>query len=240
VPTAYAPTTIPTSPCLKGYEAGGQGAAFGFALGGSKVDKNCQMLELARSFDSMNERLAGCKVKVAASKRIAKDADVTVEDCMAHEMIDAPPVVVPPAPPVAPQPTFIVIPQQPTAAPVAVPVVATPVITESIPVGICTFASKTQCVPKGGDAAIVDPSRPTSVCKEMIAAAVAELKLHPGYVIVLRGNKNPSEDALLPVTRANRVKQQFITSGVPSGKLKTEVGSGDTRTVEITLVPSSN
>ena len=238
VPTAYAPTTIPTSPCLKGYEAGGQGAAFGFALGGSKVDKNCQELELARSFDSMNERLAGCKVKVDAARKIAKDAGVTVADCMEHEMVDAPPVVLPPAPPTPQQPTFILIPQQ---APVAAPAVVTPapVIQSEIPVGICTFASKTQCTAKDSDAVIIDPSRPTAVCKEMIAAATAQLKLHPGYVIVLRGNRNPSEDVLLAATRANRVKQQFEASGVSSGHLKTEVGTGDTRTVSITLVPQS-
>ena len=119
VNTAYAPTTFPTSPCLKSYSAGGQGTSFGFSLGGSKVDKNCALLETARSFDSVNERLAACKIKV--SGEYAKKAGVTLADCMQIEMVPAPnvPVAVVPAP-VAPQ---IIVMQTPVPAPV--PAIAT-------------------------------------------------------------------------------------------------------------------
>jgi len=100
VPTAYAPATIPTSPCFKGFGGGVQTGMFGGSIGGGKVDPNCAILETARSFDMVNERLAACKVKI--SNKYAKKAGVTLEDCMHVEMVEAPvPVAVEAPAPVA-------------------------------------------------------------------------------------------------------------------------------------------
>jgi hypothetical protein len=120
--TAYAPTTLPTVPCLKTYSGGGQGSSFGFSFGGGKVDKNCALLETARSFDEMNERLAGCKVKISSD--YAKKAGVTLEDCMAVEMVHV--VTPPPAPVVEKAPVVppqVVVVQVPVPAPAPAPVV---------------------------------------------------------------------------------------------------------------------
>jgi hypothetical protein len=123
VSTAYAPTTFPTSPCLKSYSGGGQGTSLGVSFGGSKVDKNCALLETARAFDTVNERLPACKIKV--SSEYAKKAGVTLADCMAVAVIIAPAPVAAVVPaPIAPQ---VIVVQVPTPAPVQPAVVAGPV-----------------------------------------------------------------------------------------------------------------
>jgi hypothetical protein len=93
------------------------------SLGLSKADSNCQLLETARSYDSMNERLAGCKVKI--SSKISKKAGVTLEDCMAAELVVpvSTPVAVAPPTPVAP---IILVQVPPQVAPV--PFVAAPAV----------------------------------------------------------------------------------------------------------------
>lgn len=49
VATAYAPNIAPTALCALGVSAGGQGMAFGFSIGGSYIDSNCQQLEQVRT-----------------------------------------------------------------------------------------------------------------------------------------------------------------------------------------------
>lgn len=101
VPTAYAPTTLPTVPCFKGYGVGAQVAQAGISLGGGKIDANCAILETARSYDMVNEKLAACKVKI--SNKYSKKAGVTLEDCMTVQMMPvplAPHIVAAPAQPI--------------------------------------------------------------------------------------------------------------------------------------------
>jgi hypothetical protein len=200
----------------------------GASFGGGKIDENCRALQTALHAPN---RVTYCKIYI--NLQDSKKAGITMADCMAQDPQPVAEVVPPPAPV---QPQIVVVPVQ-QSAPVAVPTVV-PVVEEIIPVGICTFASKTQCTPAGGDASIVDPTRPTSVCKEMLTAARSALARHPGYVIVLRGNRNPSEDKTVAVSRAYRVKQQLIAEGVKSNQIKTEAGVGTARTVQITLEPS--
>jgi hypothetical protein len=85
-------------PCFKGYGVGAQVAQAGISLGGGKIDANCAILETARSYDMVNEKLAACKVKV--SNKYSKKAGVTLEDCMAVQMMPVPlaPRIVTPAP----------------------------------------------------------------------------------------------------------------------------------------------
>jgi hypothetical protein len=227
VNTAFAPTTIPTVSCFKGFGAGVQTMPVGASFGGGKIDENCRALQTALHAPN---RLTYCKLFI--NLQDSKKAHITMEDCMGQDPKEE--VVVAP-PPVEPKPEIVVVPV--VSSPAPVPAVVVP---ESYRLGICTFAGKTFCTPNGSDASIVDPARPTSVCKEMISAALAVLRQHPGYMIVLTGNRNKTEDAMLPAARANRVKQQFVAAGVKSGQIKTEVGSGDTRTVSIDIVPAVN
>ena len=77
--TAYAPIVPPTAPCFKGYSAGGQGTMFGFSIGGGKVDKNCESLEVSRLAPSL---IARCKVYL--TNKYVKAAGVTMDDCLSH------------------------------------------------------------------------------------------------------------------------------------------------------------
>jgi hypothetical protein len=80
VSSAYAPTILPTTPCFKGYSAGGQGAAFGVSFGGGKIDENCARLEVARSFAGAGNRLAYCKTML--TNKYVQQAGITLADCM--------------------------------------------------------------------------------------------------------------------------------------------------------------
>ena len=127
VATAYSPTIVPTAPCTKGYGAGGQAPTFGFSLGGSKVDDNCDIREEARLLAQMGARLAACKV--AITEKTAKRAGVTLEDCEGAPpepriIVEQGParIVEAPQPPVitvnVPAPVVTIIPQPvPPAAP---------------------------------------------------------------------------------------------------------------------------
>jgi len=124
VASAYAPTTIPSAPCIKGFGAGIQTMPVGGSLGGSKVDAGCDIREDARSFFLAGSRLAGCKMLVS-SKR-AQKAGVTLQDCLTTPSPIA--VVAPaPVPVVQPAPQVTVVQAPPTfvylSAPPPAPVV---------------------------------------------------------------------------------------------------------------------
>ena len=126
VATAYAPSSLPTATCFKGYGGGVQTMPVGVSLGGGKIDENCRALETARNAPN---RLTFCKVYVRLKD--AKAAGVTLDDCMnepAPEPAPEPVIVPAPAPvpaPVVPVPPIIVIPttvvlsQPPVTLPVA-------------------------------------------------------------------------------------------------------------------------
>lgn len=227
VSTAFAPTSIPTANCFKGYGAGVQTMPVGVSLGGGKIDENCRALQTALHAPN---RLTYCKLFV--NLQDSKKAGITMADCMGID----------PEPPAAPAPApaqdrVLLVPVPTPAAPIAVVTPAPAPIPQAQLIGICTFLSKTSCTAAGSDAGIVDPSRPTSVCKIMIDAAVKALRANPNSIIVLVGNRNRTEDSLLATSRANRVKQQLKAAGVKDSQIKVETGSGETRTVEITLKP---
>jgi hypothetical protein len=134
VASAYAPTTIPSAPCVKGFGAGIQTMPVGGSLGGSKVDAGCDIREDARSFFLAGSRLAGCKMLVS-SKR-AQKAGVTLQDCLTTPIVAAPVPVAQPIP-AAPQvtvvqapPTFVYLSAPPIAsappAATVIPVKPTP------------------------------------------------------------------------------------------------------------------
>lgn len=49
VSSAYAPTIAPTAVCMGSTSGGAQGASFGFSVGTTWVDKNCELLEQVRA-----------------------------------------------------------------------------------------------------------------------------------------------------------------------------------------------
>lgn len=238
VATAYAPTTIPTVTCFKGFGAGVQTMAIGGSFGGGKIDENCAILETARSFDAAGERLAACKVKI--SNKYAKAAGVTLEDCM---KVPPTPIVDIPAPPTV-SPVQIYLPANTPAAVIPTPVVETPAVPVAVVdpehlVGICTFNSAVSCTPKEGPSAGVGIVTVNSICRQMLVEARRQLRINPNAVLLIRGNRNASEDKLTAVSRANNVKKSLEADGVPASRLKTEVGTGTSRTVEIVLVPQA-
>ena len=108
VATAYAPTSIPTVPCFKGYGAGVQAPNLGISAGGGKIDEGCNDRETARAYMLMGARKAACKVMVYSkqNKKLGANA-VTMEDCMYQ---DAPPQVAKEEPPVVAAPPAVVTP----------------------------------------------------------------------------------------------------------------------------------
>lgn len=93
VASAYAPPVFSTTNCFKGYSAGAQTAVIGGSFGGGGIDKNCAALSAAQNLYAMGSRLAACKVIITT--KAAKDAGVTMDDCM--QDFRQLPVALPPA-----------------------------------------------------------------------------------------------------------------------------------------------
>jgi len=88
---------------------------FGGSVSGGKIDKNCAILETARSFASMGSRLAYCKQML--SDKLVQKAGITLADCLlVPDPVRVAPVLVP-APVIQPEPKVIVI-QAPAVVPV--------------------------------------------------------------------------------------------------------------------------
>jgi hypothetical protein len=136
VESAFAYAAQPTVNCALTYGAGGQGAAFGLSISGSKIDKNCADLEAARKAPN---RLTYCKVYIRND--YVRKAGVTLEDCMleppAVAVVATVPVVTP-----QPMPTIIVNIPAPVQ-PVPVQPVPTEIITttseQRFPLGSCSI-----------------------------------------------------------------------------------------------------
>ena len=109
VATAYAPTALPTAPCFKGFGAGVQTMAVGGSFGGGKVDKNCAILETARSFGIAGAWVAYCKVML--TDEYVKKSGTTLQDCLQRYVPPAPVIVrnVLPAPAALPLPTPVTV-----------------------------------------------------------------------------------------------------------------------------------
>lgn len=243
VSTAYAPTSIPTVPCFKGYSGGVQTQSVGISLGGGKIDEGCDQREIARSYALLGSKLAACKVMVS-NKRSLK-AGVTLDDCMRLEVVTPTPVVAAPAP--APEPVIpnIIInnrfPEQVAPVVPAPEVVATP---SRELIGICTFASiQAICQQPGKPDEIVpikplsynNPTRVTSICKTMLDEAARRMKEDPKLRLFIIGNQNMSETAsIVAVSRANEARLYLVNhDGVNSAHINTTIGSGKDRTVEL-------
>ena len=100
VASAYAPSMNATAECFKPIAGGGQGLLFGASFGGGKIDENCARLEASRQAPSI---IARCKIFLTV--KFAKEAGVTMDDCMPQpklvSVVAAPIISVPvPQPPI--------------------------------------------------------------------------------------------------------------------------------------------
>lgn len=230
--SAVAVAPYPTAQCFKGGAIGGQAMTFGFSASAGRIDENCAILEVARNFDSAGERLAACKVKI--SNKYAKAAGVTLDDCMTVP-VPTPVAIVPaPAPVVIPAPQVVVTIPKAEPAPVVTQVpIAAP---KPQLVGVCTFAPDLQCDKPG--ASKPDPLRVTSVCDEMLTAAVKLLTDNPGIKIRLIGNANRSErefNTMSALGRAKNVERELVKFGASPDRIIVTTGGGNSRTVELWL-----
>jgi hypothetical protein len=216
----------------------------GVSFGGGKVDAGCDAREMARYYALLGSRLAACKMMV--NVKSSKKAGITLDDCMLQTVVENPPpapVVIPPAPQVpnivinVPAPVI----QQGAPAPAPIPdAVVTPT---RFLVGICTFAGSVICQQPGKPDVrvplksinIYSPTRVTSICKEMLNAAAAQLASNPQYKLFIIGNQNVSEAAgVVAISRANEARRYLVNhDGVSSNRIFTSIGNGRDRTVEL-------
>jgi hypothetical protein len=200
------------------------------------MDNECDLRETARAFSLIGNR--GAAAKILCQTKAAKKAHLSEADCQALEVAQAEPP--------APSPVQILMPSNQPAPPVAAvmpataaPAPASDVVREPEPrlLGICTFAKAITCKPEGKVPAVVTVS---SICKQMLDAARKALRESPNSVLLLRGNRNPSEDGLTATARANNVKRQLAASGVDPDRVKVVTGKGTERTVELVLIPQGD
>lgn len=102
VPSIFAPSFAPSTPCSSVLSASAGFAGFGFALGGSHVDKECNMREMARLLHLIGQPDAALallciddSVKSTSPQLCARSAYVADKPA---EFISSQPAVMPPAP----------------------------------------------------------------------------------------------------------------------------------------------
>lgn len=98
VPTAIAPNIYPTASCAMAASAGASAMGWGASLGGTKVNRECVMLETARVFSQLGYPIQG--LDVLCAKQTSLDVFGSREACLAggalHEASPNPSVVVVP------------------------------------------------------------------------------------------------------------------------------------------------
>jgi hypothetical protein len=118
--SAITPVGFPTAPCLGTFGGAAQSIPGGISFGGSKVDRGCDARQTALQFAvTLGNRLAAAKI--LCSTKAAKQAKLTLEDCLAFAPVPVP-VAAPPVPPaVQPAPVSVTVnapPAQVTVLPV--------------------------------------------------------------------------------------------------------------------------
>lgn len=206
VGTAFAPTTIPTVTCFKGFSGGVQTVPAGISFGGGKIDANCAIIEAAKHAPN---RLAFCKVYIR--NKYVKEAGVTLEDCM-HD--DPQPVVAssaviqssgPAAAVVAP--AVVVNPNPPSAEPVFVPVQAQRVPS---PVFSCDKAD--------------------NVCKARLDDVTMYLQHNPNSDVILTSTNTVTSAAV-----ASQIRAFLRKNGISANRIKLATGEPKFGRVYITF-----
>jgi hypothetical protein len=123
--------------CSIGYGGGAQTAALGVSAAFSRVDKNCARLTVALT---ARNRLSYCKVYI--TNKYAKEAHVTLEDCLGTDPIVVAPVIPTVIPATSiPQPIAITVKIEP---PTPQPVIQASTEQYAL-LGTCTLDRKNQC-----------------------------------------------------------------------------------------------
>jgi hypothetical protein len=122
--------------CSIGYGGGAQTAALGVSAAFSRVDKNCARLTVALT---ARNRLSYCKVYI--TNKYAKEAHVTLEDCLGTDPVAV--VAAPVIPTLAPQPVDITVRIEPPA-PIPQPVIQATTEQYAL-LGTCPLDRKNQC-----------------------------------------------------------------------------------------------
>jgi hypothetical protein len=120
-PMAYAPDAIPSAPCRASASGGASSPFGGLALGGSKLDQECDLRETARAFALIGNTSAAARV--LCETKGAKKAKLNISDC---DALVAPPTV---QVTVVPPPVQFIVPEEP----VTVPYIVEPPITVIAP-----------------------------------------------------------------------------------------------------------
>jgi hypothetical protein len=183
-------SALPTAPCVIGYGAGGQAVLGGFSFSGGKVDKNCAILETARSFANFGSDIAYCKTML--TDRFAIKAGVTMQDCLATRktvVIQQPASIVP-----VQEPPQIIL-------NVPAPVVQAPPIPE-LPPAREDVTSLTEI----GSCNIFNGIN--NVCKRIADNAILALQSNPGAQLILRGPHQGAE--ILTYLRSRGVSSAHV------------------------------
>jgi hypothetical protein len=211
---------------------GFQLSQIGLSGGASKAAKNCEALEVARSFDAVGERIAACKVKI--NTKYAKEAGVTLQDCLNMEQPQEPPVVVQPQP--STQPTIIVNVPAPVVNNVPATTTVTPVQeVKPAPVrqlmGVCSFSQGITCGSCTGHISMA----PGTACQRMLDSAVLALSKNPSATLEIVGAG--TADNVVTASRVNNTIRYLTQHGVSIARINTRANVGQTSgTVEIWVV----
>lgn len=116
-PMAYAPEAFSSAPCRAGFSAGGSSGVAAFSLGGSKRDKDCEIIRAVGVFLSMGNPTAAAKIACQTSG--AKAAKLTLAECLTLVRPVPPPVVLPER--ISPQPISVTVNLPPVVTPLPPP-----------------------------------------------------------------------------------------------------------------------
>jgi hypothetical protein len=175
-------TALPTAPCVIGTGAGAQSLLGGLSFSGGKVDKNCAILETARSFANFGSDIAYCKTML--TDKFAIQAGVTMQDCLQTRKV---------VPVLVPQPAQVIQPPQvivniPAPVPVSVPVQELiPPVQELIP----PVQEDTSRITELGNCNIYNGI--SNVCKRIVDNAILALQQNPSAQLVLMGPHQGAE-----------------------------------------------
>lgn len=263
VSTAYAPTTLPTVPCFKGYGGGAQTSGFGFSLGGGKVDEGCNAREDARSYMLMGSRTAACKIMI--TQKASKKAHITMEDCMAGEVSNGTEVdsigsigAVDVGNSKMEDMTILDNDTSHNSKTSGISE-ATGIITpnyggtllnqSTIPLGSGYAPTREDTLRRDRVIGVctfadskaqcqtswINPKHVTDICNVMLEEAMKSLDEDPTAFLTLEGNKNKHEHELLDLERSMTTRDKLVAMGVDPDRIRMIYGNSGERTVVITL-----
>jgi hypothetical protein len=205
VATAYAGAPAPTATCALGYGGGVQTMTFGFSGGGSRVDKNCAILEAARAGASYGGRLAFCKLYV--SNKLVQKAGYTLADCLGDTLnVPAPEPKVTEVPVVPQVPILVAI--DPNPAPKMTP----PLVTPSPIAPVVPAQNNEISIQDVGACQLSPTGKLTNVCLRILDDVIIRMRTDPESILRVNGPEPAVKVA--PYLRARGISASRITLNV--------------------------